>query len=87
MLPDSIQAIHPTADRPSVIAMARPRALSKLGGGLARETVTITTTRPQARTRSITRVALITLAPVAGSLRVAIPNTLVAPDSRVCWLA
>ena len=84
VLPDSIQAIHPTADRPSVIAMARPRALSKLGGGLARETVTITTTRPQARTRSITRVALITLAPVAGSLRVAIPNTLVAPDSRVC---
>src|SRR5205809_2876846 len=84
VLPDSIQATHAAADRPSAIAMARPRAPAEPGPGLARETVTITTTRPQARTRSITRVALTTRAPVTGSLRVAKPNTLLAPDSPAC---
>jgi hypothetical protein len=77
VLPDSIQAIHATTDRPSVIAIARPWALSVPGRGLASETVTITTSRPQARTRSISRVTL--TAPVAGSLRDMKPNTLVAP--------
>src|SRR5258705_12502770 len=84
VLPDSIQATHAAADRPSMIAMARPRAPSESGRGLASETVTITTTRPQARTRSITRLALTTRAPVTGSLRVAKPNTLAAPDSPAC---
>ena len=84
VLPDSIQATHATADRPSVIAMARPRAPAEPGPGLARETVTITTTRPQARTRSTTRVTLTARPPVAGSLRVAKPNTLLAPDSPAC---
>jgi hypothetical protein len=57
--------------------MATPMAPSERGPGLASETVTITTTRPQARIRSISRVTLI--APVAGSLRDMKPNTLVAP--------
>ena len=58
VLPDSIQATHATADRPSVTAMATPRAPPEPGPGLASVTVTITTTRPQARIRSITRVTL-----------------------------
>jgi len=77
VLPDSIQAIHATTDRPSMTAMATPMAPSERGPGLASETVTITTRRPQARIRSISRVTLI--APVAGSLRDMKPNTLVAP--------
>ena len=64
----SIQTIHAAADRPSATAMARPRALSVPGRGLARETVMITTTRPMARMTSITRVTLTTRAPVASIL-------------------
>ena len=78
VLPDSIQATHATADRPSMTAMATPRAPPVPGPGLASETVTITTRRPQARIRSISRVTL-TAPPVAGSLRDTKPNTLVAP--------
>ena len=53
--PDSSQTIHAAADRPRVTAMARPRGLSVPGRGLARETVMITTTRPNQRTRLITQ--------------------------------
>ena len=71
----SIQTIHAAADRPSATAIARLRALSVPGSGLARETVMITTTRPMARMTSVTRVTLTTRAPVTTSFRVAKPNT------------
>jgi hypothetical protein len=74
--PDSSQTIHAAADRPRVTAMARPRALSVPGRGLASETVTITTTRPKARTRSTTHGTSTSTMPVAGSLRVTKPNTI-----------
>ena len=51
--------------------MPRLRALSVPGRGLARQTVMITTTRPNPRTRSTTRVNPILGMPVAGSFRVA----------------
>ena len=80
VLPDSIQATHAAADRPSMTAMATPRGPAVPGPGLEKQTVTMTTTRPQARTRSTARVTLTTRSPVAGSLRAAKPNTLAAPD-------
>jgi hypothetical protein len=77
VLPDSIQATHAATDKPSMTAMATSMAPPERGPGLASVTVTITTRRPQARIRSISRVTL--TAPVAESLRDMKPNTLAAP--------
>ena len=71
----SIQTIHAAADRASVTAMAKLRGASMPGRGRATETVMITTTRPAARMRSMTRVTLTTRSPVTASFRVAKLNT------------
>ena len=79
MRSESIQAIQARADTASVIAIATCRGSPMPGRGLDRVTVMSTTTRPQLRTRSVTRVTLTARAPVTGSVRVAKPNTPFAP--------
>ena len=71
LVPASIQTVHAATDKPSVTAIAMPRASSVPGGGLARQTLMITRTRPTARMASIHRGTSTTRAPVTGSCRVA----------------
>src|SRR5690242_12856531 len=79
VVPDISQAIHAAPDRARVTAMAVPRGPGEPGPGSASETLTMTATRPKARTASIILATLTTRFPVTGSHRVASRNTPASP--------